>query len=815
MMLCVVCFLIGICSVQGFSVLPAWPFVFFGSIMLCIVFQYGIVFLTDRLTKNERAHGPRFYNPTTKRCYEVLIVLRVGIQKGGLIAFVAGFAWMWWHSQVQLDKRLPDVLEGKSLTVIGTIVSLPECRQGYVRYTSDAQQNVCRFEFKVEHAQTGDLWKNPGYVRVLWQNPDQILKVGDRWQFAVKLKKPINYANPGSFDNEKHFFRNRWVAQGYVDTKLAAQHLESAWFSCSVDRLRGLILEKMKQPLKERKLGSLIIALVVGVRENIDPAQWGVFRDTGTAHLMAISGLHVGLVASIFYGCFYWGWRCLPVGCLVIPAGWVAACAGLGSAIVYSFLAGFSIPTQRALVMVALFMVSQLARRIRSTLWNYGIALGIVLLIDPFATLTVGFWLSFGAVGVILYGTSGRLQPQGLWWRWARVHWVVFLGLMPMTLAAFNQVSWISPLANMVAIPWVSFGVVPFALFGTLLLFMTKQAGQSLLQFSETLLAGLWPFLEGCAGLPKVIWASAEFSMVSVILATIGVFVVLAPKGFPNRVLGCISILPLLLARAPSVPHGMARFTLLDVGQGLSAVVETARHVLVFDTGPKLSPDFDTGDRVVLPFLATRGWKHIDTLMISHGDNDHIGGLHSLLKKVPVREIITSEIDKIPKQHSPKLCYAGQRWHWDGIEFEVIHPEALDTRKRNDHCCVLRVSSGVQAVLLTADIESKSEYQLLERAHNKLAASILVVPHHGSRTSSSEAFIQAVNPQYALIPVGYRNRYGHPKPDVVKRYHDQGVVLVNTIQKGAMTFVLNHSNKIQEPVFHRLTDRRYWHRVFD
>jgi competence protein ComEC len=739
-----------------------------------------------------------------KHALTVFSIIKNGVKQGCLLAFYIGFLLIWVHAMVYRMKELPDRLEGNSLTLMGTIASIPELNE-----------EACRFEFDIQQTKPLFLWKNVGRIRIRWLKPSKILTVGDKWQFAVKLKKPRGYANPGSFDNEKHFFQNRWVAEGYIDENVKPIFLESHWFSHPVDRLRTLIFEKMSQSLKETKSGGLIIALVIGIKQGISQAQWSIFRDTGTAHLIAISGLHVGLVASLFYFCIFWGYRLLPIRYLVTPAGCVAAWFSLIVAIIYSFLAGFSIPTQRALVMVGLLMFNQLTRRIHLTLWNYFLALGIVLLLDPFAALTLGFWLSFGAVGMILYGVNGsRLKPEGLWWKWGRAQWVVFLGLMPITLATFNQLSWISPISNMIAIPWVSFGAVPLALLGTVLLPITAEGARVLLQLSETILSGLWPFLEKCVAVPNAVWMSAECSVLSLILATIGVLMILMPKGFPLRILGFIWIAPLLLSKAPGVALGEVRFTLLDVGQGLAAVVETTHHVLVFDTGPQINAGFDTGERVVLPFLATRGRTKINTLVISHSDNDHIGGMQSIIKKMPVDTVITSEIDKMLNHPHVKLCYATQRWQWDGVEFEMLHPETVDTTKKNDHCCVLRVAVGQgknkQTVLLTADIEAKSEKKLIERLGVKLKSSILVVPHHGSKTSSTLEFLQLVNPEYALIPVGYRNRYGHPKSEIVARYQAQGIKLFNTINDGAIGFILRDAETIETPSRYRLELRRYW-----
>jgi competence protein ComEC len=677
--------------------------------------------------------------------------------------------------------------------------------------------------------------------------------VGDEWQFWIKLKKPRGYSNPGGFDKEKYYFQNRLQAQGRVLLKLPARmkqqistnvncnpkKIASHWTSHPIHRLRAELLDKMKMVLADKTFGSLIIALVLGLREGITQEQWTVFRDTGTAHLMAISGLHVGLIASVVFWISQRVWRLLPQALLIIPAPFAAGIMAITAAIVYAVLAGFSIPTQRAVVMILLFMSAILTRRLGNIWKNYFIALEIVLLLDPFCSLSLGFWLSFGAVAMMIYGLKGRLQPKGLWWKWGRAQWVVFLGLMPLTLASFNQLSLISPIANMVAIPWVSFTVVPSALLGSVLLLFSEKLGEWLLAFSEICFYILWPLLNFLSKIPKANWNPAEFSSITLLLAFAGSIILLVPRGFPGRSIGLLGLLPLFLAKSMVPLKGAAKFTLLDVGQGLAAVIQTHNHVLVFDVGPKQGKSSDTGAQVVLPFLASQGIQKIDTLVISHGDNDHIGGLGSILQKIRVENIFTSEIEAVEKithsiSHSMlvvaslpsnfpskmefsntapniKLCYAGQHWHWDGVDFEMLHPDITQTKKRNDHCCVLKVTAGKQSLLLTADIEINSEKKLLEKSQHKLASTLLVVPHHGSKTSSSLDFISVVNPSYAMIPVGYLNQYGHPKVEIVNRYLALNIPLLDSVQDGAISFVLTDQDRIEQPHSFRKQTQRFWH----
>lgn len=774
----VISFLLGVCTLHSFSSLPSYGLMLGGISVLALL---GIFTLCC----------PQYSSWK-------------GLKLQYLCIYGAGFLWISLHAHWYLAKQLPEDLQGQPLSIMGSIASIPDFKEG-----------SAQFEFEVEEAGG---WKNPGRVRLTWreyrQNTKEIVRVGDKWKFTVKLKRPRSYANPGSFDTERHFFLNHLQAQGNVIDKYKKQFfvqkkLDSSFLNYPVDRIRDKIQNALTDYLKGYSMGGLISALIVGIKDQITVEQWAVFRDTGTAHLMAISGLHVGLVAGFAFLMLLYFWRLLPTSMMVIAAPWIAAVGALGAALFYALLAGFSVPTQRSVVMLALLMMGFLSKRVMSVWRSYFLALALILIWDPLATLSVGFWLSFSAVGVILYGMGGRLQPKGFWWKWGRAQWVVFLGLIPVTLAAFQQMSLVSPLANLIAIPWVSFLVVPMALAGSFFLLCLGGGGRWLLIGAEKCLGLLWPFLEYLAHFPKATWVNAEMSIWTIASGMFGVLLLLAPKGFPGRGVGLIWILPLFLAKSPGVSSGMARITVLDVGQGLSTVVETAKHTLVFDTGPKLSAQVDTGDRVVAPFLATRGRTHIDTLVISHGDNDHAGGAESILKQMPVLNILTSE-PHLFSDRNPQMCRIGHQWVWDGVQFEILHPDTVNTKKRNDHSCVLRVQAGNTSALITGDIEARSEKKILQREKKKLKSTILVVPHHGSRTSSSIEFIQGVAPLYAIIPAGYRNQYGHPKPDIVERYKQAGINVLNTVQDGAITFLLKETDTLSTPSRYRIDTQKYW-----
>lgn len=851
MIIAVLGFLFGICILHLCAELPSLFIVIFLILLFFVIYQ--IFIKIDKKTKITRKRNntdtddqriiPERIKPDratlqrrriARKLKPVLLQFCLVLSRFALMASL-GFEYASMHAISTLSSLLPEALEGKPIQIIGYIVSMPE----NITDPSSRFDESTRFEFQVEKTIPEDLWPSPGRIRLRWDDPPVALKAGEGWQFTVKLKRPRSYANPGSFDNERYFFLNRWMANGYVyqkmDTidnknksmpiKLRDKH---HWYSGGFDRLRAHICQQILTCLQDRPLAGLIAALIVSAREHITPEQWIIFQETGTNHLMAMPGLHVSLAASIVYVLIHYVWRRLPSMFLVIPAHQASAVLGLLTAFFYGTLAMF----QRGVFMVVVLMLGIfLARKI--CYWrSFFLAMGAMLLVDPFSPLSPGFWLSFGAVALIFYGMRGRVETRGLWWKWGRTQWIVCLGLMPASLAIFGMVSLVAPIVNIIAIPWVSFTVVPLGLlgaffavisgegdlFGSLFGTLFGSLSRFFLRLSERSLHWLWQWLEYFQHLSHPSWSNTECHWMALGAAMLGMMWILAPKGFPGKILGLVFLLPLLFLKSKNTAEGTALVTVLDVGQGLSVVIETQHHLLVYDTGPKFNSNFDTGGKVVEPYLKTRGKKEIDTIIISHGDNDHVGGLASLVQKMPVKEIITSEkelVDQILGQQSGQqsiACYAGQQWEWDGVYFEMLHPGALNTKKRNDHCCVLRVKAGSETFLLTGDIEVNSERQMLERLGKKLGSNILLVPHHGSKTSSSVEFIQAVNPTFAIIPAGYRNQYGHPKEEILARYKALGVKLYDTIHGGAISFILGDKTveKLGSPSQYRVDHRRYW-----
>ncbi len=744
----------------------------------------------------------------------LLLIIRVSPLWRLPLWFAAGSLWALWHAGTGLATALPPALEGRDLRVTGVIEGIPRRSEDGVRFFL----RVERFE---DAPGFTDL---PQRLRLSWYGRRvPALVAGERWRFTVRLKRPRGFMNPGGFDYEGWLFRQGVRATGYVRAGAGHERLApppswpvSSWsLRWSLDRLRQALYREIDTRLAGWELRGLVAALAMGERQGIQEHHWQVLRGTGTTHLMAISGLHVGMVAGLAFWLVRWGWSRVPALSLYLAAPRAAAVAALLAAGVYAALAGFSVPTQRALIMVGVAMVSWFFQ----TRWRPGdvlaLALWGVLWWDPLSVLSAGLWLSFAAVAGILFAMGGRPAARGAWWRWGRLHWVAALGVAPLSLWFFHQQALAAPLANFLAVPWVGLLVVPCALLGAVLLPLWPAAGEVLLQAAVLCLSGLWPVLEAMAAWPGAQWFHAPPAW-GLAVAVVAVLLCLAPRGLPGRWLGVLGLLPLVLPLQPRPAEGELWFTLLDVGQGLAAVAQTREHVLVYDTGPRYSDRFDAGSAVLVPFLRSRGIRRVDLLVLGHGDRDHSGGAATLLAALPVARILASAPARVPPAAGwegppPAPCRAGQHWRWNGISFHMLHPQPVSDLRGNDASCVLRIRAGRHAVLLPGDIERRGERALLRHHRAGLASQILVVPHHGSRTSSTPAFVAAVRPDYALFAVGYRNRYRLPAAAVVQRYRAQGSRLLDSARHGAMHFRLGGTGELPAPQLYRSMARRYWH----
>jgi competence protein ComEC len=741
-----------------------------------------------------------------------------GVVRAVLAGALLGWTWAALLAHIALAPELARADEGRDIAVVGTVASLP--------YRFD--QGV-RFDFAVERVVGGNAAVPPrialGWYTGFRGHAHKVAEVqpGERWQLVVRLQRPHGNANPYGFDYEAWLLEQGVRATGYVRGDDPANGRIDAFvpgFSNVVERGRALLRARILAALPGKPYAGVIVALVIGDQRAIDQRDWTVFNRTGISHLVSISGLHITMVAGLFAAGASWLWRRsfftgaqLP---LLLPAQKVAALAGFGAGLLYVLLAGFGVPAQRTLYMLAVVALAAWTGRLANVSQVLCLSLGVVVLLDPWSVLAPGFWLSFGAVAIILYASTGRTAGPEMRWDGLRaaVHtqYVVTLGLVPLTLLLFAQVSIVSPLANAIAIPVVSFVVTPLALLGSLL---PSPLSEWLLLVAHGVVAALAGFLDWAGAQPFAVWTAPVPPPWIFAFAMFGTLWMLAPRGWPHRWTGAIAWLPLLAALPSHPAPGQMRVTAFDVGQGMALLLETSGHRLLYDTGPFYSPESNGGNRVIVPYLHARGIGRLDGLIVTHSDADHSGGALAVMEAVTVDWVLSSlwashPIVKASKVHA--RCIAGQQWEWDGVQFEMLQPGLASygdpSLKPNARGCTLKVTAAGHAILLAADIEAAQEAQLVSGMPERLHADVLLAPHHGSGTSSTPVFLDAVGPALAVFQVGCRNRYHHPKKEVFERYGARRIERVRTDESGAV--VLEFDGSVRMHTYRKLHPR-YWY----
>jgi competence protein ComEC len=733
-----------------------------------------------------------------------------GVLLSMLAGVALGFAWAGASGQVRLADRLDPAWEGRDLAITGVIASLPQPLDRGVR-----------FEFDVESVEPSQAIL-PRRVSLTWYNgltPDEFqmvvpVRAGERWRFGARLRLPHGLANPHGSDQEGWLFERGIRATGFVRARGEHERLTPSVVRPAyvVERLRENLRERFWDVLDQAPYAGILIALAIGDQRAIDPEDWQVFARTGVSHLMSISGLHVTMVSGLLAWLFFSFWRRIPALALWLPAQKAAAAAGAMGAGAYCLLSGFAVPAQRTLYMVAVVALALWLNRLSAASNVLALALFVVLLLDPWAALSPGFWLSFGAVALIFY--VGTCRPAKRHWllQWGAVQWAMTLGLAPLTLVLFQQVSLVSPLANAVAIPLVSLVVTPLALLGAVL------PVDALLQLAHALLEWLVPFLELLSRWGGAVWSQHAPLAWTVPFAMLGVVWLLAPRGVPSRFLGGVLLWPMFNTPPPLPAPGELWLRFLDVGQGMAVEARTRHHTLLYDTGPAWGPQSDAGERVLLPYLRAEGVTALDTLVVSHDDNDHSGGAASLLRSLSIGTFISSLKPDHPL-HAVQgtalayrsACRSGMAWSWDGVRFEFLHPGRRPEnpfRGTNDDSCVLRIEAGGQRVLLTGDIERIAERELLAAGASQLRADVLLAPHHGSATSSTPEFLDAVSARHAVFQVGYRNRFRHPNPEVLARYRSRHSNIWRTDIHGAIQMKVRQGELAID--VQRVIGQRYW-----
>lgn len=742
----------------------------------------------------------------------------------------AGFAWAGLRAEWRLSQALPPALEGQDLELTGVVATLPE-----------QSAAGTHFSFEVESGRRqGQRVQLPQHISLGWYRqagddadivaPRDELRAGQRWRLPVRLKRPHGAMNPGGFDYELWLFEQDLRATGYVRATAAqpAERLDDT-AGHGVARLRQSVRDALLARITDPRIAGVLAALAVGDQGAIGRDDWDIFRATGVAHLVSISGLHVTMLAWLASGLIGWAWRRSPALMLRCPAPAAARWGGVLVALGYALLAGWGVPAQRTVWMLAT----------AATLWSLGLAwpwllvllaaAAVVALLDPWALLQVGFWLSFMAVGLLMSSAPAhavaRAEPVrgGRWRRAMAAAWqalrnglhtqaVATLGLAPLTLVFFQQLSVVGFAANAVAIPLVTLLITPLALLGVLVPPLWQLAGwgvQLLLRWLGLL-----------AALPGAVWSAPPAPLWAQLAGLAAGALLLLPLPRRLRLLALPMALPLLWPAVPAPPQGRFELLAADVGQGTAVLVRTHAHQLLYDTGPQYSADSDAGARVLLPLLRRNGPQPLDLLMLSHSDTDHVGGAASVLAHWPVRAMSSSLPPSHPLlahgvPHTP--CHAGQQWQWEGVRFALLHPQAdallprapgARAPKPNSLSCVLRIEDAAgHSALLTGDAEAPQEAQMLAAGAASLHSELLLVPHHGSRTSSSGAFLDTVAPRIAIVQAGYRSRFGHPAPDVMARYAERGITVVRSDRCGAWHWSPEAEGCEREGA------RRYWHFV--
>lgn len=729
-------------------------------------------------------------------------------------ALLTGFAYAGLRAHPRMADTLPFAHEGRDVAVTGVVASLP------VRLDRGV-----RFEFDVEtHAAEVVV---PRRILLGWYAAGDPVQPGERWRFVVRLRRPHGAWNPGGFDFEGWMLERGLRASGYVRMSQddPPRRLDPmVWApSYGIERARAWLRDRLLDRVGADCYGGVLVALVLGDQRAISDADWTLFNRTGISHLVSISGLHITMIAALVGGVVGALWRRAPHLLRLAPAQLAAICTGMVAALLYALLAGWGIPAQRTVLMLATVAAAWIMRARVTPGASLLLAAFVVCLFDPWAVTSAGFWLSFGAVAAIVWVVHGRPTrgAPGLGSVLAtavRVQLAVSLALIPATAVLFQQISLISPIANAAAIPVVSWIVTPLALVGAVFAALPaplQALAAPVLALANTAFSGLALLLQ-VLSLPA--WATLVVPappLVLGLLATAGVAWLLGPPGWPARGLGAVALLPLLVWPGERPAEGELWVTALDVGQGSAVVLETRDSAWLYDAGPRYSTDADAGERVVLPYLRRRGIEALDGMVVSHLDQDHSGGAAAVLRGIGVGQVLSS----IPAGHAVlggreavERCEAGDTLQSGSMVLQVLHPPASDYERKastNAMSCVVRVRAGSVAVLLTGDIPADREAELAARTP-ALRALLLMAPHHGSRTSSSLALLDAAAPSIVFAQAGYRNRYGHPDPVVKNRYATRGLALARTDVGGLLQWRVAADGSVAHSAA-RATAVRYWH----
>ncbi len=692
----------------------------------------------------------------------------------------AAFLWASLFIHWQLDHRWPGTWNNKRLVVVGEVLNIPQNSD----YATRFELLVQAFEPAVD--------SRPRKIRLSWRDPPDQFAAGQRWQLKVKLRQPHGMQNPGGFDYERWLFVRGIHATGYVldsaDNRLLGSN---PW---ALAAIRESIDRWLKQICPDCRNRGLISALAIGYRGHIETAHSDLLQRTGTAHLIAISGLHIGIIASVFYALssLLWKWRLHRWFAnrrqFAMTLAWVG---GLG----YSLLSGFELPAQRAMLMLTVLLIGIQLRQPFNLLHSIMLAMILVLLLNPLVVLSASFWLTFSALLIIALGIFLLPRQTSRWRQLLTIQLLFSLLFVPLSIYLFGQVHSASLLANLVAVPLVSFIIVPlnFLLLG--FSWLPESWLQTLYQLLDGLLGGLIVYLRWLQQIGLQAWHPGHIAGWKLLVLALCLLLLLLPTTLllPRRWL--LPVVLLLMLPQRQIGRGELEMTVLDVGMGTSIVVQTRDHSLVYDFGPGNDRGYSLGEWVVLPFLAHQGLDDPDRIVISHADQDHAGGFYKLASRYNAITVYTGTAakvrEKFPGLTQVRDCHQIPPWHWDGVRFEFLGGLPLATESDNNRSCVLKISAGQASILVAGDIEKRQEWKLLATANSALAADVLVAPHHGSMTSSSPLFVNAVNAQQVIFTTGFQNRWHFPRPTVVARYARTGAAIHQTDRDGAISIFCN------------------------
>ncbi len=718
------------------------------------------------------------------------------------VSLCAGLGWGIGYGHYLIAGLLPPALEMQPLRLEGRVSGLVERREFFGR-------PALRFELSVSRCTLLDgspCARAPRHVQLNWYDIGSVVPAsGERWHLQARLKRPHGFANPGAFDYGQWQVAQGLGATGNVDRRADNRRLAMAGSGPSSWRAR--LHDHLDRRLRQLDQRPLLIALLVGDGNGISREQWATFRATGTVHLFVVSGLHIALTGGALLALAGLVGR-LPFATSRRRWRWLGVALALPAATLYALIAGFGLPVQRALIMFGVAALAWAAGRAVRPLSALLLALWLVLLFDPLAVLNAGFWFSFGVVAALLLSASGRhgrrrgrLDGLSTWWR---AQWAVTLASVPLLLGIGAQFPLTSLLANAVAIPATTLLTLPLAFLGLAGDLLGLPGADLSWRLADLSLRWIWRFLVALTELGQHWqWRPAGIDALALLFATAAALLWLLPRGVPGRWLALPLLVPLLWPPSQQPPAGSWRVTVVDVGQGLSVLVEEGKRRLLYDTGPGFPSGSTAAELTLLPLLQRRGIDRLDLLVISHDDSDHAGGWPTLRDALPIDRLLAGE----PRDERAEPCRDGMQWRWQQLTFRVLHP--VNDRPAGNHAsCVLLVGDGTTSLLLPGDIDRLAEGRLL--AEHKLApVTLLLAPHHGSRSSSSPAFVRAMQPRYIIFSAGYHNHFGHPHPEVVERYREVGAARLDTAHSGALTFLINDDGEINLSE-QRAARRRYW-----